>query len=296
MVRFKVIKGSHLLLTVAAVLLLAVIAFILIQEGLVSKEELAFERRSDSMAYTESTQEAKALSVFASNLPAANTLKIEVAADASDEPPLCDAPCILIYHTHTHEAYEQEPLDPYEALETWRTEDETHSVVRVGEALAQALEELGCFVMHDTTDHEQNDIDMAYVRSLETLESYSMEFDLCIDLHRDAYVEGMLQALQTEHGSQAQLMLLVGRGDAYTGDAAPDYCRNLDFAQRLTSALNQHTPGICRNITVKTGRYNQHIGKAAILVEVGHTHNTLKEALASVPCLAECLFKLLNQN
>ena len=97
---------------------------------------------------------------------------------------------ILIYHTHTHEAYEQVSEDPYEALEAWRTTDVDHSVVRVGEELAQALRQHGFRVTHDITDHEGEALSTAYTRSLKTLESYDETFDLYIDLHRDAYVSG----------------------------------------------------------------------------------------------------------
>ncbi|MBQ3160198.1 MAG: stage II sporulation protein P, partial [Clostridia bacterium] len=40
---------------------------------------------------------------------------------------------------------------------------------------------------------------------------------------------------------------------------------------------------------IKTGRYNQHVGRLSLLVEVGHNANTLEQALNAVPALAECL-------
>ena len=46
---------------------------------------------------------------------------------------------VLIYHTHTYEAYEQTQDDPYEETEKWRTADSAHNVVRVGEELAALL-------------------------------------------------------------------------------------------------------------------------------------------------------------
>ena len=79
-----------------------------------------------------------------------------------------EKPSILIYHTHTHEAYEQVSDDPYEALEAWRTTDADHSVVRVGDELARLLEDFGFEVTHDATDHEGSDLSTAYTRSLLT--------------------------------------------------------------------------------------------------------------------------------
>ena len=273
MVRFKVVKGSHLLLAVAIIVLIAAIAFILIQEG-GAPSESAGAGAQMQILQTNPTEEAKALSAFASNASAPGPLQID----------------ILIYHTHTHEAYAQNSFDPYPAVETWRTTDTEHSVVRVGTALAQVLTELGYRVVHDTTDHEQDALSSAYLRSLETLERYEESFDLRIDLHRDAYVDGLPPYLESEDGVKyAQLMLLVGRADAYEGTEKPPYEENLAFAQLLTGELNARIPGIGRNVTVKKGRYNQHVDRRCILVEVGHNLNTLEQALASVPCLAEAI-------
>lgn len=199
-------------------------------------------------------------------------------------------PRVLIYHTHTHEAYEQVADDPYEETEKWRTEDEEHSVVRVGRELAECLRARGIEVVHDTTDHEPPKLGTAYVRSLETLESYDTEeFDCYIDLHRDAYIEGMrgVQTLSVNGAQTAQLMILIGNGDGF--EVKPDYAGNLEFARNLTDRINALAPGLCKDVMVKTGRYNQHIGKNAILVEVGNNMNTLSEALSAMPTLADAL-------
>ena len=60
--------------------------------------------------------------------------RVEVQALA--QPPQQDAPTVLIYHTHTWEAYEMEAEGEYVPTETWRTKDERFNMVRVGEALA----------------------------------------------------------------------------------------------------------------------------------------------------------------
>lgn len=278
-VRFKVIKGSHLLLGIAIAALIGVLLFIGIQY-------FAAENAPSASVGSE----AKVVETFASAV--SGDIKIEIIPDST--PTQEPQKSILIYHTHTHEAYEQDVSDPYEAIETWRTIDPTHSVVRVGAALAEALRMRGFSVVHDVTDHEQDDLSSAYVRSLETLESYSERFDLYIDLHRDAYVEGMSDCFESGGKQYAQLMLLVGRGDRHPAEQRPDYAANLDFAQRLTDALNDAAEGLCRNVTVKTGRYNQHIGTPAILIEVGHNKNTLAQALNSVEPMAIALENALS--
>lgn len=292
MVRFKVIKGSHLLLIIAVIILIAVSAFILLQSGSDSFFTASESAADSTDQQIDALKEAKAISAFASQNYIAPSLKIEVIAD-KDVPSLeADAPHILIYHTHTHEAYQQNSSEPYEAIETWRTADAQYSVVRVGAALADELKKQGFRVTHDTTDHERDSLGDSYVRSLKTLEGYAergIEFDLCIDLHRDAYTEGLSHSIEYEGVRYAQLMLLVGRGDAYEEALKPDYAGNLSFAQYLTGILNASIPGLCRNVTVKQGRYNQHLGKTCILVEVGHNLNTLEQALSSVAPLAKAL-------
>lgn len=295
MVRFKVIKGSHLLLVVAVVILAAALAFVILQ-GASSRNRTVQTVPTSEVVQRLSPVEAEAQSAFASNSSATSALSIEILTDTPQPASNSDGMRVLIYHTHTHEAYAQDSADPYEAVETWRTTDQDYSVVRVGSALADALTQLGYSVVHDRTDHEQDSIDDAYIRSLETLEGYAESFDLRIDLHRDAFVEGLQPCIEDDQGNTyAQLMLLVGRGDAYSGDELPPYEDNLAFAQRLTSALNARIPGICRNVTVKSGRYNQHVDKRCILVEVGHNQNTLQQALASVPCLAEAIDSVLKR-
>lgn len=280
MIRFRVIKGSHLLLALAIAVLCIVLALFLLQGTLPTGQTASVQLESAG---------AKVLSAFASANLKNDNLDIEVLPDPSPSPAAAPGKRILIYHTHTHEAYTQVEHDPYVAVETWRTEDSKHSVVRLGQALTEELRAMGYDVLHDTTDHEQQDISGAYLRSLATLEGYGEDFDLIIDLHRDAHVESL--PLSFEHGGTeyAQLMLLVGRGDNYGPEEKPDYSGNLDFARRLTSAMNRQLDGICRNVTVKTGRYNQHMCTPAILVEVGHNKNTLQQALNSIPCLARAI-------
>lgn len=95
---------------------------------------------------------------------------------------------ILIYHTHTWEAYRQTD-ERYQETEKWRTKDERYNVVAVGEALTRALTALGYTVVHDTTAFEPPKLADAYARSLTMLEQRTASgetYDLYIDLHRDA--------------------------------------------------------------------------------------------------------------
>lgn len=301
MVRFKVIKGSQLLLGIAIAVLVIVIVALTIRFVLSDHTETVHAQADLVSSETTDTSEAKTNTVFASldgdqnalelDPEGENPLTIEVIPTATDAQ-TADKPAVLIYHTHTHEAYEQVSGDQYVAIEAWRTTDQDHSVVRVGEELTKLLRERGFEVIHDTTDHEQDDLSTAYTRSLETLEKYTRRFDLYIDLHRDAYIEGV-DAVNLQEGDRtlAQIMLLIGNGEGFT--VKPHYKENLLFAQRLTERINQEKNGLAKDVLVKDGRYNQNIGVFSILVEVGHNRNTLREALDALPYLADALESLM---
>ena len=100
-------------------------------------------------------------------------------------------PKILIYHTHTTEAYFPTAEFAYRKTSSWRTDDETRNVVAVGERLRQILEEdYGFAVIHDTTNHEPPKLSDAYARSEQTMLAYAAQYpsiEVFIDLHRDAY-------------------------------------------------------------------------------------------------------------
>lgn len=206
---------------------------------------------------------------------------------------------VLIYHTHTWEAYEPTETDAYEPTERWRTKDERYNVVRVGEELKKELAALGFDVVHDRGVFEPPVLSSAYTRSLEMLEAYMMRgetFDYYIDLHRDAYSEGVYKSntVAGEAGEElARLMMLIGKGTGETGgeafDVKPQWEENLVFAQAITDELNMMADGLCGAVKIKTGRFNQHVSTRAILIEVGNNKNTLTQALASMPYLAKAI-------
>lgn len=294
MVRFKVVKGSQVLLC-AAIAILALVIGILIFSAATSGTTVSAQANLVNGAAN--SEEAKTGKVFASSElsgallldpESSGTLTIEVVSPEAEK----TAPSVLIYHTHTHEAYEQTGEDRYVAIEAWRTADSDHSIVKVGAELARLLSARGFEVVHDTTDHEQNELSTAYTRSLKTLEGYERTFDLYIDLHRDAYIEGAKE-VEVFSGERrlAQLMTLIGNGVGF--DIKPYYEQNLAFAQRLTERINRIKSGLCKDVLVKDGRYNQNIGIFSILIEVGHNRNTLTEALDTLPYLADALQSLM---
>lgn len=213
-------------------------------------------------------------------LPAVNSLR-------------SDVPAILIYHTHTTEAYTQTENETYRESSKWRTNDASRNMIAVGETLKEILEtQYGIHVIHDMTDHEPPKLATAYERSLATMERYHKEYPsivLFIDLHRDAYdtTNAPCDYLTVNGIETARLMLVVGRGEKY--EDKPYFDSNIRFAERITEHLNSIAPKLCRPIREKKGRYNQHVAPNCILIEVGHNANTLSQAKAAMPYLAESI-------
>ena len=294
MVRIRVIHASRLLAAAAAIILVIALAVLVISSA--GRAQTVSETAAQAVAAAFSFLRPPAMEFELrgenehTDRVVGNGMEIEVARNVPERRSAC--PRVLIYHTHTHEAYAQTDADPYAETETWRTEDQAHSVVRVGNELARLLAGRGFEVIHDTSDYEYPRLNTAYARSLEALQSRrDQAFDLCIDLHRDAWDASMAECADLNGERAAQLMALVGNGGDY--EEKPDYEANLAFATRLTNCLNGLQEGICRPVLVKNGRYNQHVFTPSVLIEVGHNLNTLPEALASMTVLAEALDDLL---
>lgn len=210
---------------------------------------------------------------------------------------------VLIYHTHTYEAFAQVENNPYRETEKWRTADSEHNMVRVGRELAALLSAQGLEVVHDETAFEPPVLSSAYTRSLDMLQKRQAageRYDLYIDLHRDAFIASYSGGNTVSLGGTqaARLMLLVGKGEGATGqgfDEKPDWESNLAIAQQITACLQAQHEGLCRDVSVKTGRYNQHVAPCCVLVEAGNNRNTLAEVLASMPYLADAIAEMLKK-
>lgn len=284
MVRIHVVRAVHLLYGAVAVILLAVLLFV----AFGAREE---KKSTNENEITYTVWEAEAVNVSASAIFAPvedDGIQVEIVNHEKEKPK------ILIYHTHTHEAYQKREEDEYVETSAWRTKNNRYNIVRVGEELTRLLTEKGYFVIHDTTDHELNDLATAYSRSLETMNAYKSEIDVYIDLHRDAYYKdtsGNPFSLKTDEGDFARLMFLVGNGEGFSDKMY--YTENYSLATMLTGEINAQVPGLCRPVMVKDGRYNQHLSDKSMLIEVGHNQNTIDEALSAMPYLAEALDRVL---
>ncbi|MBQ9196199.1 MAG: stage II sporulation protein P [Clostridia bacterium] len=224
---------------------------------------------------------------------------LEVISPSQDKPPAQNAFRVLIYHTHTYEAYTATEAMPYTPTEKWRTANEARNMVAVGSYLTELLKSAGVEVVHDTTAFEPPTLSTAYERSLDMLkerQANGERYDLYIDLHRDAYSKNNgPNTVEKDGVTMARLLMLIGKGTGQTGTGyaeKPNWESNRQIAQALSNRLNLLCDGLCRGVSLKSGRYNQHVADCCVLIEVGNNYNTLEEALAAMPCLANAVCTL----
>ena len=202
-----------------------------------------------------------------------------------------EGPQILILHTHGSEAYTQAGLDRYEPNDSFRTEDTSCNIVRVGDELASLLEKAGLRVLHDREIYDYPSYTGSYDRSGKAVERCLREnpgVAVVIDVHRDALgSDGVIfKTMAEEEGTVAsQAMLLVGT-DA-SGLEHPNWRSNLALALYLQEAVGRKHPTLMRPVTLVQQRYNQHLTAGSLILEVGSSGNTLQEALAAIRLFAD---------
>lgn len=206
-----------------------------------------------------------------------------------------DSPTVLILHSHGSESYA--PTGEYAEVSPYHTLENDHNMISVGEYIAQRLQAAGISVLHDTALHDQPSYNAAYNNSRESIRQYLEEYpsiELVLDLHRDSIEDAagnqVVQTVFAGDQTLAPLMLVVGTN--YSGLEHPQWRENLSLALKLQTQLEGLCPGICRNINLRTQRFNQDLSPGALLIEVGSSGNSRQEALRSAGVLAEAILSL----
>ena len=203
-------------------------------------------------------------------------------------------PQVLIFHTHSCEAYTPQGGDSYEPSGDYRTLDGTQSVIAVGDCLAEALELRGFTVLHDRSLYDYPAYNGAYDRSgaaVRQLLEDNPTVRVVIDLHRDALGGKRTEYLLPDGTGSAQVMLLLTTGE--NGLYHPSWRENLKLGLELQNRMALDYPGLARPLFLSPARYNQHLSPGSLLVEVGTEANTLREAKQAALLFAECLGKVL---
>ena len=203
---------------------------------------------------------------------------------------------VLIFHTHTCESYTPTEKYNYESSGNYRTTNLDYNVVRVGTELEMQLKSYNFNVLHDKTYHDYPAYNGSYSRSLETVQNILNEknnnIDIVFDIHRDAIAD-YSYAPKVKIGDEyaSQIMFVIGTDGG--GSKHDNWRDNLKFAVKIVEKANELYPGLFKAILVRNSRYNQHVAKAATIIEVGATGNTLEECLNSMKYLAKVLDEAL---
>ena len=198
---------------------------------------------------------------------------------------------IIIFHTHTCESYTSSKKYSYTPTGNFRTTDLKYSVARVGDELTKYLKKYNLNVVHDKTYHDYPSYNGSYSRSLSTVSSIlkNTKADIIIDLHRDAIgsYSGYAPTVKIGDDECAQIMFVIGTDGGKLKH--PNWKSNLQFAIKLQELANKEYPGLFKPIILRNSRYNQHLGKAACIIEVGSTGNKLEQCLNSMKYLSKII-------
>lgn len=199
-------------------------------------------------------------------------------------------PQILIYHTHSQEAFADS------------TEGASMSVIALGDYLEQLLEEnYGFQVLHHKGEYDVPTRDSAYSQALPHLEQILKEnpdIEVVIDLHRDGVPETTRLVTEIDGKPTAKIMFFNGLSRTTSqGDLAylenPNIESNLAFSFQMQLTAAEYYPGLTRPIYLKGYRYNMHLCPKSLLVEIGAQNNTFEEAKNAIAPLADILAKVL---
>ena len=204
-------------------------------------------------------------------------------------------PKVLILHTHTTESYTKNG-EAYTETSAYRTLDENHNMLSIGDTVAELLEKEGIGVIHDRQRHDYPSYSGSYVQARSSMEEILTQYSsvrVVLDLHRDALEQNGTQfrpVIQMDDVSVAQLMFVVGT-DVSRKDHK-NWQENLALALRLQVQLERIAPGIMRPLNLRAQRFNQDLSPGALLVEVGAAGNTREEAQKAAEILAKALISL----
>ena len=229
-------------------------------------------------------------SADAAQLNAAEFLGEDMALQKDTEKPQ-----ILLYHTHSQEAF----ADSREG----EVED---TIIGVGNYLTELLTETyGYQVLHVTEafDMESGELDRSaaydYARPrLEALLKENPSIQVIIDLHRDGVPED--SHLVTEINGKPTAQIMFYNGLSYTTERGnleylpnPYIKDNLAFSFQMEYQAAQYYPNFYRGIYLAGYRYNLHLRPRSVLVEAGAQTNTVQEVKNAMEPFADILNRVL---
>lgn len=207
-----------------------------------------------------------------------------------------DAPQILIYHTHGHEAF----VDSVEG-------DTSTTIIGVGDYLTKLLtEQYGYNVIHITDSFDyvngvfdrHKAYDYAYEKVAQVLAD-NPSIEVVIDLHRDGVGENT--HLVTDINGKPTAKIMFFNGISRLNDIGeigylynPYRKENLAFSLQMKVLAEEYYEGFARRNYIQAYQYNLHMRPKSTLIEAGAQTNTLQEELNAMEPLARILHMTLS--
>lgn len=203
-------------------------------------------------------------------------------------------PKVLIYHTHSQEAFVDSDGDP------------STSIVGVGRKLTDLLNnKYGIETIHHEGVYDlingKLDRSEAYELAAPEISNILKEnpsIEVVIDLHRDGVGENTHLVTDIGGKQTAQIMFFNGmsrtraNGDL-SGMPNPNIQDNLAFSLQMKLKAEELYPGFTRHIYLKGYRYNMNLMPKMLLIEAGAQTNTVEEMMNAMEPLAETLSQVL---
>lgn len=207
-----------------------------------------------------------------------------------------DKPQILVYHTHSQEAFADS------------VEGQGMTIIQVGDYLTELLTDYGFNVIHCTqsfdVDEEGNlDRSNAYVNALPAVQQILEDnptIEVVLDIHRDGLPENVDKLVTTINGKQmAKVMFFNGLSrSSATGEI--DYLYNRYRSENLALSFQaklkamEYYPDFTRKNYLDAYQYNLQVKDKAMLIEVGAQNNTFEEARNAMEPLADILYMIFS--
>lgn len=200
-------------------------------------------------------------------------------------------PKILIYHTHSQEAFKDS-----------KAGDKKTSIVGMGDILTKELNDTyriptmhheGVYDLIGGKMDRSRAYQLAEVKVRKILKKYP-SIEVVIDLHRDGVGNNTHLVTSIDGKKTGQIMFFNGLSRTKkNGDIAylknPYIQDNLAFSMQMQLAATKKYPGFARRIYLKSYRYNMHLIPKYLLIEAGAQTNTVKEMQRSMKVLADLL-------
>lgn len=203
------------------------------------------------------------------------------------------SPQILIFHTHSQEKFADS------------TDDDSTSILGVGDYLTELLTGKGYNVIHDRSvyDYVDGKLDRskAYTYAEQGIESIlesNPSIEVVIDLHRDGVADTTHLVTEVDGRQMAKIMFF--NGISYSNVKGNiNYLYNPYRDDNLAMSLQMHLigeayyPGFLRRNYINAYRYCLHERAKSMLIEAGAQTNTFEEVRNAMEPLADMLDKLL---